>query len=207
MRAVKARKQMSLGIILMLAFFVLTLLFSSGCARGGKYINEPKLTEPEQLKALVTFIRPDRIDTIWYGGAIAFGIWDGENAVGVLGEGRCLQHERVPGEHYFFGQAGNWSCVKADLAANRHYVIKAKLFFRPKGGVVLEPVTKSDYEEPGLLEQVQKWIVEARPVTPDPERMVAYSKRRRRHVLKAQETFQSSQDRCKILASQDYIPE
>ncbi len=207
MRVDKARKQMSSGFVRMLALFALTLLFSFGCSRSGRYINEPKLTEPEQGKVLVTFIRPDRVDTIWYGGFSAFGIWDGENAVGVLDEGCCLQHETVPGEHYFFGQAGNWSCVKADLAANRHYVIKAKLFWRLKGGVILEPVTKSDYEEPEQLEQVQKWIAEANPRTPDPEYLESYSKRRRRHVLKAQETFESGEGKYMTLARQDYLPE
>ena len=59
MRVAKKRKQMNSRLIRMLALFVLTLLLTSGCATGGKYMTEAnRISGPEQGKALVTFVRP-----------------------------------------------------------------------------------------------------------------------------------------------------
>lgn len=204
MRVAKTRKQMNSGFIRMLALFVLTLLLTSGCATGGKYMTEAsRISGPEQGKALVTFVRPSS-----FGGAISFGLWDGDTFVGILGPKLCIQYEAVPGEHYFLARAENWSGVKADLAADRHYVIKANpVMGMWKARVALSPVNKSDYDKQGELKKVQKWLASAKPVMPDPQYLETYSQPRRQQVLEAEEMFKSGKGTYLTLARQDYLPE
>jgi hypothetical protein len=204
MRIAKASKQMNSIFVRMLALFVLTLLLTSGCATGGKYMTKAnRMSEPEQGKALVTFVRPSG-----FGGAISFGLWDGDTFVGILGPDLCIQYEAVPGEHYFLARAENWSCVKADLAADRHYVIKANPVMGAwKARVALAPVNKSDYDKQGELKKVQKWLARAKPVMPNPQHLEAYTQPRRKQALEAQATFKSGKGRYATLARQDYLPE
>ena len=199
-----ARKQTISSVICMLALPVLTLLFTSGCGSAGRVMTEAKLLSgPEQGKTLVTFIRP-----AWVGGAITFGIWDSDNPVGVLARGQSIQYQTVSGEHYFLARAENWSCVKANLAPNRHYVIKANPFMGVwKARVALDPMTKSDYDKPGKLKQVQEWLTTLRPVMPDPQKLETFVQPRRRQVLEAKAMFQAKQGKCETLARQDYLPE
>lgn len=199
-----ARKQTTLSVIRMLALPVLTLLFTSGCGSANRVMTEAKLLSgPEQGKAMVTFIRPG-----WVGGAITFGIWDSDNLVGVLAQGHSIQYQTVPGEHYFLARAENWSCVKANLAPNRHYVIKANPFMGVwKARVALDPMTKSDYEEQGKLKQVQKWLVELKPAMPDPQKIEPFVQPRRRQVLEAKAMFRAEGGKYETLARQDYLPE
>lgn len=204
MRVAKTRKQMNSRLIRMLALFVLSLLLTSGCATGGKYMTEAnRISGPEQGKALVTFVRPSG-----FGSAISFGLWDSDTFVGILGSKRCIQYKAVPGEHYFLARAENWSCVKADLAADRHYVIKANPVMGVwKARVAMSPVNKSDYDKKGELEKVQKWLANAKPVMPDPQHLEAYTQPRRQQVLEAQEMFKSGKGRYLTLERQDYLPE
>lgn len=204
MRVAEMRKQMNSSFIRMMALFVLTLLLTSGCATGGKYMTKAdRISGPEQGKALVTFIRPSVV-----GAAIRFRLWDGDTFVGILGKGLCIQYEAVPGEHYFLARAENSSCVKADLAADRHYVIKASPAIGVwKARVALKPMKKSDYDKQGELEKVQKWLAKAKPTMPDPEHIEAYTQSHRQKVLKALERFKSGKGKYRTLARQDYLPE
>ena len=203
MKVSATRKQSVSSVTLMLALLVVTLLFSSGC--GSRIMTEAKLiSQPEQGRALVTFIRP-----AWVGGAISFGLWDSDNLVGVLVSGQCIQYQTVPGEHYFLARSENWSCVKADLAADKHYVIKTNPFMGMwKARVAFDPMTKSDYEEGGKLKQVQKWLTKLKPVKPDPQKdLVAYVEHRRKQVLEARDMFETGKGKYETLALQDYLPE
>ncbi len=203
MKVSMTRRQSVSGVTLMRALLLVTLLFSSGC--GSSIMTEAKfISQPEQGKALVTFIRP-----AWVGGAISFGFWDSDNLVGVLVSGQCIQYQTVPGEHYFLARSENWSCVKADLAADRHYVIKANPFMGMwKARVALDPMTKSDYEEGGKLKQVQKWLAKLKPVKPDPQKdLMAYVEQRRKQVLEARDKFEKGGGKYETLAPQDYLPE
>lgn len=204
MRIAKTGKRMSLNAIGMLILLGLTPLFTSGCSSAGSFMIETKpISEPKQGKALVTLIRPSRL-----GGAIAFGMWDGGNLIGVLQAGNCIQYEALPGEHYFLARAENWSCVKADLAANKHYVIKANPFMGVwKARIALDPITKADYEEQRQLQNVKNWLAKLKPVMPDEQSAEAYAQPRREQVLKAQANFKAGQGKYVILASEDYLPE
>ena len=178
------------------------MLMASGCDGGGSLMTRAeRISDPPQGKALVTFVRPSAA-----GGAIAFGIWDSGNLVGVLNSGTCIQYEAAAGEHYFLGRAENWSCVKADLAAGKHYVVKANpVFGVMKARVAFDPVTAADYGK--QLKDVKKWLAQLQPVAPDPQRAEAYSEPRRAEVLAAQATFQSGQGRSATLAAQDCLPQ
>jgi hypothetical protein len=112
----------------------------------------------------------------------------------------------VPGEHYFLARAENWSCVKANLAPNRHYVIKANPFMGAwKARVALDPITKSDYDS-GQLKQVQKLLKTLKPVMPDPQESEKYAQPRRAQVMEGKATFQKEQGKYETLESQDYLP-
>ena len=98
--------------------------------------------------------------------------------------------------------------MKADLAADRHYVIKANPVMGVwKARVAMSPVNKSDYDKKGELEKVQKWLANAQPVMPDPQHLEAYTQPRRQQVLEAQEMFKSGKGRYLTLERQDYLPE
>ena len=208
MRVAKVRKQMRSCVIRMSALFVLTLLFTSGCATGGNFMTKAeRISRPEQGKALVTFVRASGFDSAG-GPILAFILWDSDNLVGVLGPGSCIQYQTVPGEHYFLARAENWSCVKADLAANMHYVIKTNTFMGAwRARVAFDPVTKSDYERAGQLKDVRKWLAKAQPMMPDPQMLEAYTQPRRQQVLEARATFEAGKGNYETLARQDYLPE
>ena len=78
----------------------------------------------------------------------------------------------TPGEHYFLARAENWSCVKANLAAGKQYVIKANPMMGVwKARVAFDPVTKADYEK--QAKDVQKWLAKMQPMAPNPQKVDA----------------------------------
>jgi hypothetical protein len=68
-------------------------------------------------------------------------------------------------------------------------------------------MTKSDYDKPGKLEQVQKWLTTLKPAMPDPQKLETYIQPRRRQVLEAEAMFQEERSKYETLARQDYLPE
>lgn len=204
MRVARAEKRINLSVVCLLVLLVLIPLITSGCSSAGSIMIEVEpISGPQQGKALVTLIRPSYV-----GGAIAFGMWDGDNLIGVLQAGKRIQYETTPGEHYFLARAENWSCVKAELAANRHYVIKANPFMGVwKARIALDPITKGDYEQRGQLDDVKKWLAKLKPVKVDPQGAEAYAQPRREQVLEAQANFKAGQGRYETLTPHDYLPE
>ena len=185
-----------------LAGLALVAFLASGCSSGGSVMMQTeRISAPEQGKSLVTFMRPSG-----FGGAITFGMWDSEDFVGILGAGTCIQRQVVPGEHYFLARAENWSCVKANLEANKQYVIKANPAMGVmKARVALDPVTEADYKS-GQLKDVQKWLAKLRPMTPSPQAVESYVQPRLAQVREAKSSFQSGQGRSETLAAQDCLP-
>jgi hypothetical protein len=203
MRIVRKKKLFMSSTRRMMPLLALMSLMASGCATGGKYMSEATpIFAPEHEEALVTFIRPSS-----FGGAISFGIWDGDTLVGILGPKLSIQYQTAPGEHYFLARAENWSCVKADLASGKHYVIRANPVIGAwKARVALDPVTRSDYEA-GQLAKVKGWLTEARPMMPDPGYADDYARPRRQQVLEAQAKFESGEGRYETLSQEDFLPE
>ena len=195
-------RHVSLSVAHLLALLVLVALLASGCGTAGNIMTKaPRISQPPQDKALVTFVRPSIV-----GGAVTFGIWDSENLVGVMNAGKCIQYQAAPGEHYFLARAENWSCVKADLAPGKHYVIKTNPMFGVwKARVAFDPITAADYQK--QLKDVRKWLATLEPVSPDPGQSEAYAQARRAEVLKAKSEFQSGKGQYVTLAPQDCLPE
>jgi len=196
------RRQVASTGIRVLACLAVVAFLAAGCGSGNVMMKAERISAPEQGKALVTFVRPSG-----FGGAISFGMWDGEDLVGVLNAGACIQRQVAPGEHYFLARAENWSCVKADLAPNKHYVIKANpVMGVMKARVALDPVTQANYES-GQTKNVQKWLAKLKPMTPDPQKAGAYAADRQAQVREACSMFQSGKGRYETLASQDCLPQ
>ena len=74
--------------------------------------------------ALVTFVR----ESVFMGDGIHLYLWDGETFVGTLSAGTLVQYQAAPGPHVFMASSENWSYVKANLVAGKHYFIKANMF-------------------------------------------------------------------------------
>src|SRR5262245_49800642 len=116
------------------------VLLLAGCAqaptRPAKYV-----AKPDSSQAIVTFVR----ESVFVGDGSPVYIWDGDKFVGTLASHTLVQYRVAPGPHVFMAAAENWSYVKADLQAGKHYYIKANIF----PGVlmsrfVLKPVPNDD---------------------------------------------------------------
>lgn len=189
-------------VLRILGLVVALPLLASGCGSSSIMTKTERITKPQQGQALVNFVRPS-----FFGGAITFGIWDGNNLVGVLTSGKCIQYQTTPGEHYFLARAENWSCIKADLAPDKHYVIKANIFPGVwKGRVALDPVTEADYKN-GQTKDVTKWLTTLEPTMPDPLQRESYVQPRLVEVTEAKSRFQSGRGWYKILGQQDCLPQ
>lgn len=175
---------------------------AGGCTSQPNIMSQaPRVAGPEQGKALVTFIRPSG-----YAKAFSFDLWDGQNFVGVLQARACIQYQTTPGEHYFLAKSENWSCVKADLAAGKQYVIKANPVLGMRAArVALDPVTQADYRSQAA--DVTKWLAQLEPMAPDPQQVEAYAQSRRAGAAEARTMFQSGAGKAEILAAQDYLPQ
>ncbi len=128
--------------------------------------------------AVVSFVRPT-----FFGGAILFSLWDGEEFVGVLTAGSIIQFKAKPGEHVFMARGENWSYVKANLQAGRQYVIEGKVFPGVwKARVGLAPI---DVNEPGYRAKAEDWLKNLKPITAKPELVDGYVKPRLPQVKEA----------------------
>ena len=127
-----------------------------------------KVQQTPQDKALVTFIRATN-----FGGAIDFGLWDGENVVGVIDPKTYIQYETTPGEHIFMAHAENWSVVKATLEAGKHYYVLANVSMGVwKARVILRPIKTNDHEY--SQKNMDEWNTNLKPTTPDPMKIEEY---------------------------------
>jgi len=186
-----------------LACLLLMALLASGCANvdNGMMMKTERISAPEPGKALVTFVNISPRAT-----AFSFAVWDGEELVGVLDGGTCTERQVAPGEHYFLGQSENWSCVKADLAANKHYVVRLRWFTGlARARVALLPVTAADYKS-GQFKNAGNWLAQFPPVTLDPQKIESYAQPRRAQVREAKSSFQAGKGQYETLTAQDCMP-
>jgi hypothetical protein len=181
------------GISFKLGLILLTIIFS-GCASPMMKKVE-KIDSLDEKKAMVTFLRP----TI-FGGAIQFGIWDGEHFVGILSANSYIQYLANPGEHYFLGRAENWSCVKANLEAGKKYYIIGKVFPGVwKARIAFDPIKSGD--EPQA--QVEEWMNELTPTLVDESKRGDYVRPRVDQVRNQVYEFKSGKGICEIMDSSD----
>jgi hypothetical protein len=139
------------------------------------------LTEPPAGKAIVTFARPSA-----FGGAIQFGLWDGETFVGIISSKSLVQCVVEPGEHIFLARAENWSYVKANVAAGKEYYVIGKVFPGVwKARVALDPITQAGLEAPGEKDKIASWKRTLAPTATMPSQVERYSKPRLAQVREA----------------------
>jgi hypothetical protein len=149
--------------------------------------------------ALVTFIRATS-----YGGAIDFGLWDGDKLIGVIDPKAYIQYKATPGEHVFLARAENWSYVKANLEEGRNYYILTNVSMGVwKARVVLVPITKGN-EKYGQSE-IDNWMSRLKPTTPDPAKVDAYRAPRVEQVRNNAAKVGRGEVRFSTLAATDYF--
>lgn len=159
---------------------MLCLLLSS-C---GSHMMAPAqtLTAVENDYALVSFVRPSA-----FGGAIRFSLWDSDQFIGVLTAGSIIQYKVTPGEHVFIARGENWSYVKANVRAGRHYIVEGKVFPGVwKARVGLAPI---DVNEPGYKGKAEKWLNSLNPISVKPELVEGYVTPRLAQVKEALENY------------------
>jgi len=173
----------------------LLALVLQGCASSVNVMIPATATpEPDASSAVVTFMRPSS-----FAFAIKFGMWDGEELVGVLSAKSKISITVAPGEHVFLGRAENWAVVKANLEAGKHYYV----LVRPrmglaKAGVIMDPV-KADTTEAQLTE----WLDKSNPVQIDPAQEAAYVSARLPQVRTALQNVADGKADFNVLATED----
>jgi len=190
------------GMLAVLTLITLSVL-TTGCGNAGSImVKAEPVADLGDDQVLVTFIRPSII-----GGAISFGLFDSDKTIGVLSPGKRIDYLTTPGEHTFLARAENWSCVKANLEANKHYVIKTNVVMGVwKARVALDPFRKAEYDDPGTLKDVRKWLDDAKPVMPDAEKVEAYTEHRKDQLNKAKAMFETEGKKFETLSPEDYFP-
>ena len=167
----------------------------SGCA-SSMMSQVPPADPPDANHAVVTFMRPSN-----FGGAIQFGIWDGENFVGILSAGSSVQYHAEPGEHLFLGRAENWSYVSANLEGGKNYYILGNVFPGVwKARIAFDPVTKNDGTSKAELD---KWIKTLTPTAVIPEKRDAYVKKHLPDIKRAIDKFQTDEVKFTVLEADD----
>ncbi len=159
-----------------------------GCGSSFMRGVDTKMT-PDESSAVVSFVRPQ---SFAFGQALS--LWEGERFLGMLDAKRMVQVRVDPGEHVFMGRAGNWSYLKANLEAGKHYVVVARLFpaddsaYLSNIGVALVPAaSKEDYSD----KEVEGWIDGASATEPIPEKTAEYEAEHKADVQKGIADYQA----------------
>jgi hypothetical protein len=174
------------------------LMLVTGCA-STMMTTTNRIATPPEGKALVTFFRPSM-----FGGAIQFGIWDGDQVVGVLSANSYIQYAAQPGEHLFLARAENWSYLKAHLEAGKEYYVIGRVFPGVwKARVALDPIKKADLAKPGEKEKVEGWLKDLSPTAPMESKVEEYSSPRLDHVRQGMEEFKKGEVTYEIVDVED----
>lgn len=163
----------------------------SGCA------SSPIMKEAEVVKtgpdyAVVNFLRPS-----FMGNGITFGMWDGENLVGVLTYKKYIQYKATPGEHIFMTRAENWAVIKANLQAGKSYnVLVSPHMGWMKARVGMEVLKPDD-------KRVDEWMANLGAITLDPAQRDAYVKGRLDEVRQAVRNVQNGSADYTVMNPED----
>ena len=174
-----------------------TLLFLLSSCGGRLMTRVATIEQPDNGMALVTILRPSR-----FGGAIDFGLWDGDKFLGILNARSYIQYQTTPGHHMIMARAENWSGVNAELQAGRHYYIVARVM--PgiwKARAALDPINRAQYDEG----KIDKWVKGLTPIAVIPEKAEAYAAPRLAQVRQAAENFENGRGTAAIMTADDGI--
>ncbi len=164
----------------------------NGCG-GSIMTRTARIDAPDSGYALVSFVRPSM-----FGGAIRFGIWDGDEFIGVLTAKSLIQYKARPGRHLFIARAENWSYVDANLEAGKHYVIVGKVFPGVwKARVGMDP---ADTPEETRAD-INKYVNRLTPMKAPEEARDAYAAPRLEHVRRAIEKFEAGEVKYATLSA------
>jgi hypothetical protein len=119
-------------------------------------ISSDKVIKASPDKALVNFIRPQKI-----GYAVNAAVYDGDKFIGIMPYGQKLSYEAMPGEHTFMVISEAADFMKADLRAGKTYYAMVT----PRMGVwrarfSLDPVSRDELQNAN----VKSWIESAKPI-------------------------------------------
>ena len=179
-----------------IGLIMVALLLVAGCGTPVMR-NTTTIHQPGGDYALVTFLRPTS-----FGGAINFGLWDGDQFIGILNAKRVVQYKAAPGQHLFLARAENWSYVEATLEAGKQYYIIGKVFPGVwKARVALSPVVK-DAEV--TEEKLDQWVSGGTPEEVIPEQFDAYQNPRQAQVREAMAKFDAGEVKFEVLETDDY---
>lgn len=151
----------------------------SGCATSSM-MKSAEVIKPGPDYAVVNFMRP-----AFMGNAIMFGMWDGENLIGILTYKKYIQYKATPGEHIFMARAENWAVIKANLKAGKSYnVLVSPHMGLMKARVGMEVLKPGDH-------RIDDWMASLPPIAVDPAQRDAYVKDRLGDVQAAVKNVQS----------------
>ena len=170
---------------MLIAAVLLAGLLSLGGCGSHVMTRAARMDAPESGYALVSFVRPSI-----FGGAIRFGLWDGDEFIGVLTAKSVVQYKARPGRHLFLARAENWSFVDATLEAGKHYVIVGKVFPGVwKARVALVPAASPEETRA----DINKYVNRLNPIKAVEETKEAYAAKRRDQVRQAVEKFKAGE--------------
>ena len=153
--------------------------------------------QPSPEYALVVFVRPTA-----FGGGIKFGLWDGDQLIGILNAKRIVQYKATPGEHLFLARAENWSYLKANLEAGKRYIVVGKVYPGVwKARVGLSPVTKSSDTDQATIDG---WLASGTPSEVIPEQYESYQTPRQPQVNEAIAEFEAGEVEFEVLEADDH---
>lgn len=114
-------------------------------------------------------IMPDGKSAVVYfvgGKYTSASVWDGEKPVGDFSEKKVpkkmaiIPYKTTPGEHYFMFHGANWIAMRANLAANKRYIVNIDWIPGPfVTFVAANPVTAAEGEEKLLNHKNAKYLI------------------------------------------------
>ena len=178
-------RRRSIAITVLVAF-VLVLL---GCRTPTMRVVD-EIDSLGAESALVTMLRP----TIWASDT-RIALWDGEQFVGFSQSRTYIEWQ----------ESRNRLQIEVE-AGKRYYIV-----VRPRpggwtGGVIMDPVTRVDINQPGQREKIEKWFESMRPVAAIEENVARYVTANLPGVRKAIENFQAGTvTNFAILEAEDFV--
>jgi hypothetical protein len=169
---------------------VLVIGILSGCATSSM-MKPAEAIKPGRDYAVVNFMRP-----AFMGNAITFGMWDGENLIGILTYKKYIPYKATPGEHIFMARSENWAVIKANLKAGKTYnvLVSPHMGFM-KARVSMEVLKPDD-------SRIDEWL-KLPPISVDPAQRDAYVKERLSDVQEAVKNVRAGNASFTVMNPQD----
>ncbi|MEM7107772.1 MAG: hypothetical protein AAF519_06075 [Bacteroidota bacterium] len=151
-----------------------------------------ELQSPVSGKALVYFARSSGT-----GALINFKYFDGDQYLGKFSGLNYFLYECDPGEHLFWVAAENRDFVKADLLADKVYIIQViPTMGAFKAAVKLNPVSKSDLK---AMKKVNKLLSKKGPIVLDKSKAETEAAKLDFFIKNGLEKYDRDQEKGKVI--------